>query len=77
MGDIVLEADVDGDIQFDGTAWHLNLLGKTCDLDMDSTQAGTVLWFLNNGGLQFLVGEIAPDIIEKAFDERERKNGNK
>ena len=73
----MLQTDVERDIEFDGSAWHLVVLGKTFDLDMDATQAGTVLWFLNNEGLQFLVGEIAPDIIEKAFDEQERRNGNK
>jgi len=42
---------------------------------MDAETAGKVLWWFSNGGLQYVM-DINCEIIEKAFRERELRNGN-
>ena len=63
-------------IQFDGTSWHVWLDGKKIRPNMTKVEAGKFLTQLNDGALQDILG-LVPDLVEQAFDEQERKNGNK
>lgn len=70
----MLETEVEYKTEFDGTAWHLSLLDDVGGPDMSADQAGTVLWWFSNGGLQFTFGKVC-DTIDKAFKEMEARNG--
>jgi hypothetical protein len=76
MEPIMLETEVSRGIEFDGTNWYVKVLGKKVGSGMNKDHADIVLWWINAGGLQGLL-DVVTDIIEKAFDEKERKNGNK
>ena len=69
----MLETDVEYNTEFDGTAWHMSLLDKPGGPGMTADQAGVVLWWFSNGGLQFTMNVLC-DVVEKAFKELE-KNG--
>ena len=71
----MLETDVDFKTEFDGSDWHLNLDGTPGGPGMDAETAGKVLWWFSNGGLQYTM-DIQCKIIDKAFKEREAKNGS-
>ena len=71
----MLETDVDYKSEFDGTEWHVNLENNPGGPGMDAETAGKVLWWLSNGGLQYVM-DCNCKIIERAFREREMKNGN-
>ena len=63
-------------IQFDGTNWNVWLGGKKIRPNMTKVEAGKFLAQLNDGGLQDIFS-LVPDLVEQAFDEKERANGNK
>ena len=67
----MLETDVEYNTEFDGTAWHLEILGESGGPSMTDKQAGVVLWWFSNGGLQWVMN-ILCKIVEKAFVEREK-----
>jgi hypothetical protein len=71
----MLETDVSFKNEFDGSDWHVNLDDKVGGPGMNSETAGKVLWWLGNGGLQFIL-DVKVDLAEKAFREREMENGN-
>ena len=72
----MLETDVYRGIQFDGTSWHMKLLNKVGGPPLDKETAEKFLEWWNDGGLQFTLDGFC-DIVDKAFDEKERANGNK
>lgn len=73
---IMLETDVDLKIQFDGNAWHVWVLNRKIGPPRTKTEAAAHLKWLKDGALQDML-HVITDIVEQAFDERERKNGNK
>ena len=72
----MLETEVERKIQFDGTNWHIWVLNKKIGPPRTKTEAASHLKWLNEGALQAMLDVVA-DIIEKAFDEKEQRNGNK
>ena len=76
MTEVVLETEIDRKIQFDGTNWHVWVYNKKIGPPITKAEAANHLKWLNDGAHQDLIN-INCDIIEKAFDERERANGNK
>ena len=70
MTEIMLETSVNYETKFDGSDWHLNILGEDIGPGMTAKQAGVVLWWFSNSGLQCIMNMLCK-IIEKAFRERE------
>jgi hypothetical protein len=59
---VELELDLSSKIQFDGTSWHVWI-------DRN-------LKWLNDGALQDILG-LVPDIVERAFAEKEKANNGR
>ena len=77
MGTVVeLRPMLERKIQFDGTNWNVWLDGKKIRPNMTKVEAGKFLTQLNDGALEDILN-LVPDLVESAFDEQERKNGNK
>ena len=72
----MLETDVYRGIQFDGINWYMKILDKVGGPPLDKETAEKYLEWWNAGGLQFTLDRFC-DIVDKAFDEKERANGNK
>ena len=63
-------------IQFDGTNWNVWIDEKKIRPGMTKVEAGKFLIQLNDGALQDIFG-LVPDLVERAFSDQERRNGNK
>jgi len=70
----MLETDIDYKAEFDGSDWHIGILDITGGPGMTSTQAGIVMWWLFQGGMKWMLGDVAAAVSDKAFKELE-KNG--
>lgn len=69
-----METEVHREIKFDGTNWHVYILGKKVGPNCTKVEATDKLKWLNDGALQDLM-DVMCDIVEKAFrEEDERKN---
>jgi hypothetical protein len=73
---VELELDLSTRIQFDGTNWHVWIDGRKIGPNRTKVEANDHLRWLNEGGLQDILG-IVPDIIERAFTEKEQRNNGK
>ena len=72
---VELEIDLSNKIQFDGTGWHVWVDEKKIGPRLTKVEAASHLKWFNDGALQDILG-IVPDIVERAFTEKEiRQNG--
>ena len=70
-----LDIELDRKIQFDVINWNVWIDNKKIRPNMTKVEAQTFLQTLNDGALQDILG-LVPDIVERAFVEQEKRNGN-
>jgi hypothetical protein len=73
---VELELDLSSKIQFDGTSWHVWIDGKKIGPNRTKIEAERNLKWLNDGALQDILG-LVPDIVERAFAEKEKANNGR